>query len=232
MIETALALLAAHVAADFLLQSKQMAEGKDRPAWLLAHGGIVWLTALAALGGPVEALLPVTGLALAHMAIDWIKTRLGDGLRPFLADQAAHLATIAAVAVLAPGLATLPLPALQGAVALAGLVLATRAGGIVVGKLMAGLAADPPTQGLANAGRIIGTLERGLIFLFVVVGQPAGIGFLIAAKSVLRFESASKDTSAAEYVIIGTLASFGWGVLAAYGTLGALGLLGFPGPLP
>ena len=65
--------------------------------------------------------------------------------------------------------------------------------------------------------------------------RTATIGFLIAAKSVLRFDTASRDTRAGEYVIIGTLASFGWALVAAYATLAlmaALPPIGFPSVSP
>ncbi len=67
---------------------------------------------------------------------------------------------------------------------------------------------------------MIGQLERALIFLFVFVNQSAGIGFLIAAKSVFRFGEIKdhKHRMEAEYIIIGTLMSFGYGILVAYAT--------------
>ena len=62
-------------------------------------------------------------------------------------------------------------------------------------------------DGLRNGGKLIGELERSLIFLLVFIDQPMGIGFLVAAKSILRFEEA-KNQKLAEYVLIGTLLSF------------------------
>ncbi len=62
-------------------------------------------------------------------------------------------------------------------------------------------------NGLKNGGKLIGQLERLLILILIYIGQPIGIGFLIAAKSILRFEEAKKH-KVAEYVIIGTLLSF------------------------
>jgi hypothetical protein len=59
----------------------------------------------------------------------------------------------------------------------------------------------------------------------VLVDQPAAIGFLIAAKSILRFDMASESRAAGEYVIIGTLASFAWALVAAFATDYALTLL-------
>lgn len=68
---------------------------------------------------------------------------------------------------------------------------------------------------LADAGRWIGIFERILILTFVLNNQFGAIGFLIAAKSILRFnnkdeESARKET---EYVLVGTLISYAFSIL-------------------
>lgn len=57
-----------------------------------------------------------------------------------------------------------------------------------------------------NAGRIIGMLERILIFSFMLAGQYAAIGFIIAAKGFTRFKELD-DRKFAEYVLIGTFLS-------------------------
>ncbi|MBN2554317.1 MAG: hypothetical protein JXA97_00135 [Anaerolineales bacterium] len=41
-------------------------------------------------------------------------------------------------------------------------------------------------RGLRAGGRIIGTLERALIYVFILLDQPEALGFLIAAKSIFR----------------------------------------------
>ena len=61
-------------------------------------------------------------------------------------------------------------------------------------------------HGNFHSGELIGWLERGLILLFVVLSQYEAIGFLVAAKSILRFGEASKDEKS-EYVLTGTLLS-------------------------
>lgn len=129
------------------------------------------------------------------------------------------------------------LPALM--IVLTGFILATRAGGFAVGLLMQPFAARLPpetaAEGLPGAGRLIGLLERGLIFVLVLIGQPQGVGLLMAAKSILRYGALKEDRALSEYVIIGTLASFGWALLAAYATLAGLTVLpplGIPGQTP
>lgn len=224
MLETFAALLLAHVVADFLLQTNRMVETKQKPGTLLLHALIVLVTAQIALGR-VDAWEPLI-LAGLHIAIDTVKAyAMPQRLWAFLTDQGAHLVTLIAVAAVTPtlfaggmwaGVAWLP-----GLMLLtAGFVVATVAGGYAVALLVAPWGDETALpQGLTNGGRLIGLLERGIIFLLIVAGQPAGIGFLIAAKSVLRFDTTSKDQRAGEYVIVGTLASFGWAMAATWATL-------------
>ena len=57
-----------------------------------------------------------------------------------------------------------------------------------------------------KAGRIIGMLERALVFIFVLNAQFGVIGFVLVAKGITRFKELDKR-SFAEYVLIGTLMS-------------------------
>ena len=229
MIETLTALVFAHILADFLFQTNWMSANKSKPGVLLLHTAVVLATAQAATGH--WDALPLLILAAAHLVIDAIKVwGRFTSLSAFLTDQVAHLATIAAIAWVAPdlwatgawGMLTWPLPLMA---LLAGLITATRAGGFAVGLMMKPHALRIRSQGLKRGGWTIGLLERGLVFVLILGGLPLGVGFLVAAKSVLRFGTATRDQRSAEYVIIGTLASFGWAILVAMATLGALALL-------
>ena len=57
-----------------------------------------------------------------------------------------------------------------------------------------------------NRGRLIGILERFLIFSMVILNSIAGIAIIIALKSLARFEKL-KDKNFAEYFLIGSLLS-------------------------
>ncbi|WP_121666710.1 DUF3307 domain-containing protein [Mesonia aquimarina] len=72
-------------------------------------------------------------------------------------------------------------------------------------------------ESLDNAGKYIGILERLLVFVFIISNHWEGVGFLIAAKSIFRFSdlTASKDRKLTEYILIGTLLSFGIAILSA-----------------
>lgn len=227
MLTTALALLVAHLLADYPLQNSWIVANKKKPLAMGAHIGVVFLLTLLALRGEV---IPAITIAALHLGIDLIKTHFApETLWAYVADQVAHLATLAGVLWLWPALGGLwpeTTPIVQYLLTItAGMILCVFAGGPAIGLLMKDFVDSQP-PGLPQAGRMIGLLERALIFLMVLAGQPAGIGFLIAAKSVLRFDTASKDQRASEYVIIGTLASFGWALLISFATLSLITFYG------
>lgn len=74
---------------------------------------------------------------------------------------------------------------------------------------------DTGIYGLKNAGRWIGMIERLLIFLFIITDNFSAVGLLLTAKSVFRFGdlSKAKNMKLTEYVLIGTLLSFGIAIL-------------------
>lgn len=220
------ALFFAHVLADYVLQTKTMVARKREFPILLLHTLIVIATAYAALGR-VDTPVPLY-VGLVHFCVDVVKSRLAPSLVSYLVDQAAHVATIAAAAFWVPGLyggGLWPPEAATVMFLLGAAIFATRAGGFAVALLMARFPIETLPQSLPAGGFWIGNLERAIIFLFILVGEPAGIGFLIAAKSILRFDTIRNDSRAAEYVIIGTLASFGWAMAVAWGTLEVAALL-------
>jgi Protein of unknown function (DUF3307) len=243
LLETAVALALGHVLADFTFQADAIVRNKHRPLVLFGHVAIVALAAWIALGAPLTPW-PIALIAGSHLVIDALKLRFGGpGFRAFALDQGAHLVMIAATAIAFPatwaaGLwarpalqARLPLDALPEAMLLvAGLIAAVWAGGHAVGALMRGiqLPADPAADpSLPQGGRLIGQLERLMIYGLVLTGEVIGIGLLIAAKSLLRFGEiqSSGSRQIAEYVIIGTLASFAWALAISIAVARLLPLL-------
>ncbi len=236
-IDLGLALLSAHLVGDFLLQNKWMIREKRRPEILALHGAIVAAVSYLFAGRWGNWEIPVT-ILLTHVCIDFFKTRLPKpGMTAFTIDQLAHLGVIVALAWLAPGWEALSQWSLWWGrfwwpieAALSGFILTVWVGGLLVGfgvqpylDEIQGVTRvdDPPfkrTRGLTNGGRLIGQWERALIFLFVGLGQPGSIGFLIAAKSIFRFGELKdrENRMEAEYITIGTLMSFGWAMAISY----------------
>ncbi len=70
---------------------------------------------------------------------------------------------------------------------------------------------DAEDPGLLRAGRLIGELERFLTLSLALTGNFTAIGFVVAAKSVARFDLARRH---GEYFLVGTLCSIGTAVAA------------------
>jgi len=58
-----------------------------------------------------------------------------------------------------------------------------------------------------NLGRIIGYLERLIVVVLVANGRFESLGFLLAAKGLVRAKEHDTDRDFAEYVLVGTLLS-------------------------
>jgi hypothetical protein len=81
-------------------------------------------------------------------------------------------------------------------------------------------------DGLRRGGRYIGWLERSLVLILVLMNQVNAVGFVVTAKSILRYGDIrdSHQRRVTEYVIIGTFLSFGWAILTAVLTRKAIDL--------
>lgn len=228
-------LLAAHFIADFALQTSWIAKNKDRPFPLLIHVATTGLCAYLLLGDFSEWRIPLLVLA-SHGLIDLLKAKLSPGrvkdLPAFVADQAAHLAILFAISafdwsrigVFEPWwLDQNPVSYLKTLVVIIGLLVNTLAAGHFIAKALPSMLASDPGElqvdnGLNGAGRYIGYLERILLLVFVFTGQLAAAGFLIAAKSILRFQKANESRRDTEYILVGTLLSFTLGISLALAT--------------
>ncbi len=84
---------------------------------------------------------------------------------------------------------------------------------IIMGKLLEGMSQkiELDHKSLPNAGKYIGIIERLFVLIFIILGRWDAIGLLIAAKSVFRFNDLkqSNNRKLTEYILIGTLLSFG-----------------------
>ncbi|MBK1876715.1 DUF3307 domain-containing protein [Pelagicoccus mobilis] len=228
-------LLAAHLLSDFAFQTDVMARQKGRPKTLFLHLVITGLCAYLLLGDFSQWKIPLL-LVASHGLIDLLKIRLSPKLIPelpaFLADQAAHLAVIftlsaigwSRVGIFQPWwLDHNPATYLQTLVFLSALIANTLLAGHLIAKALPSMLSSDPSElqadtGLQKAGRYIGHLERLLLLIFVYSGQLSAAGFLIAAKSILRFQKAQENRSETEYILVGTLLSFTLGIAFAYAT--------------
>ncbi len=230
-------LFTAHILGDFVFQTKNDAAHKRDLAVLIKHSLMHAVLAYVICGMWSVWLIPVV-IFVTHGLIDWIKDELTHTVKKpislFIYDQAAHIAVILVLVYLiniyfpqdlqiywVENLGTLFIAILLFA---AGIILILRAGGVIIGMAVQPylhqmqIKNEGRDRGLEDGGKMIGYLERLLIFLFIFMNMPIGIGFLITAKSVFRFGEVSnpENRKEAEYIIIGTLMSFVYAIVVGY----------------
>jgi hypothetical protein len=241
------ALVCAHLVADFVLQSDAMVKAKSRWPVLFGHACTHAVMTWILVGWWGFWPLPLAVL-IVHAAIDRAKLSLGPRVSAgtgFWVDQCLHLFSLL---LFAAAWADQPRPSFWQsiggeapvrAMAIAsGFIVCVRVSSIAIGHWVEpylkrispdgeARVATGNERGLPNGGRTIGQWERALIFLLVFAGIPTGIGFLIAAKSIFRFGELSdrKNRMEAEYITIGTLMSFGAAIAVAYATRMVAGAL-------
>lgn len=216
-------LILAHFIGDFLLQPKSWVEEKEihkaKSYQLYIHVLIHGLLVLLVLWNFNYWLLALL-LTISHGIIDAVKLyaqKESNKTNWFLIDQALHFISILVLWFLffKP---EIHFNILVGATEIwiyaVAILLITVVSGIVMRELMSTWSKalnDSNDDSLNNAGKYIGMLERIFVFIFVVTGNWEGIGFLLAAKSVFRFGDLkeAKNRKLTEYILIGTLLSFG-----------------------
>jgi hypothetical protein len=236
-----LALLTAHFAADFVLQTDRDIERAFQWKIFLKHIALVALSSYLLLG-LWTSWLPVAVILVTHASIDWMKRRSQrKGIKVFLLDQFLHISVISLVAVFLRrnGIGETFWFACIGPAWTKTLIFGSGlATSVFMGSVVIGFWAHPlrveagndttlgSRGGLENGGKTIGMLERGLIFILVFIGKPEAVAFLIAAKSVFRFGELKDPANRmeAEYITIGTLMSFAWGFVTALCTNALLNL--------
>lgn len=226
-------LIAAHLTGDFLFQSDKMCADKFskdssvKYKALTVHALIQAALAYVFIAQWNYWIIPVV-IGVCHFIIDWVKTisRKKD-LISFLSDQLAHFCVIIGIW----WFAFAKMPQLDMAndmfstsfwlIATAYIAILAPTSILIKSfiEYEKWMPSDAASQGLPNAGKWIGYLERILILTFIFTDNIEGIGFLLAAKSVFRFGelNKAKDIKITEYVLIGTFASFTIAILIGFG---------------
>jgi hypothetical protein len=220
-------LILAHILGDFLFQPNRWVKAKEQKkalAWqLYAHVLIHGLLSLLLLFDMTNWKLIVT-IMFSHLIIDYVKLKFqkeNSKITWFIIDQMAHLAVI-----LILGLCWINkeqeflelLLSNRSIIMLTAVVFLTQPTSIILSVLVkpwSDTITSEKALSLKNAGKYIGILERLLVFVFICTDHFESIGFLLATKSVFRFGDLkeSKERKLTEYILIGTLLSFGIALL-------------------
>ncbi|WP_371193099.1 DUF3307 domain-containing protein [Glaciecola sp. SC05] len=241
-----LLLLLVHLVADFYLQRKAWIESKIKYKeksiglfkHILTHLGLNAVVLYAFLGISPAFFAVLAIIVLTHYAIDIWKTYQGFYLKSFLMDQCAHIFILALVSayIAQPdlqkwhGVAT-EFTELKHLIVLAVFLFAWKPLSLIIQLILSPytkeMQQNDKNPGLPYAGEWIGILERFLVIIFVMLGQFAGIGFLLAAKSVFRFGDMRReqDRKLTEYIMLGTLFSVTLAILLGLLASYAIGLV-------
>ena len=231
-------LLLAHFLGDFLLQPNSWVVDKEskkqKSIYLYVHtflhGILAWFLVGEIAFGKWALLLAIT-----HGLIDFLKLyfqNIKTKRTWFILDQMLHLIVICIITLFYTN-NTVDLSAFGTRfwLLITGFLFLTKPASIIIKNIISIWTPEDKTKSddsLANAGNYIGILERLFVFYFIISGHFEAIGFLLAAKSIFRFGDLkeAKDRKLTEYVLIGTLLSFGiallTGILIQFGLLQSL----------
>ena len=217
-----LSLVLAHIIGDFYLQTDNCCKQKERrkfKSWFLyVHAMIIsllsWIMVPSCNFG-----LWVLLIAVSHFAIDAIKIHCSKGLWSFVIDQLLHLGILIAISNIYEPAKELPLQMIDSSdsfsipLLILAILLCMKPANILIKLILEKyqVGESESCNNIKNAGALIGNLERILTIVFVLLGQFEAIGFIVAAKSILRFKDT--DTAKTEYVLAGTFLSFGIAIL-------------------
>ena len=227
-------LLLAHLIGDFILQPNKWVSDKEKKKeksiYLYLHTALHLVLMLLFVAENNFIIYGII-LAISHGIIDFIKLKFQKKKTKrvwFSVDQFLHLLMIFII-VLVYKNATIDLQNIENHIwiLITGIILLTKPTSIIIKNIISIWTPENKNKedsSLQNAGNYIGILERLFVFCFIITNHFEAIGFLLAAKSIFRFGDLkeAKDRKLTEYVLIGTLLSFGIailvGLLVEFGT--------------
>ncbi|WP_080779133.1 DUF3307 domain-containing protein [Chryseobacterium phocaeense] len=220
-------LILAHLLGDFILQPNSWVADKERrklkSPYLYLHVLIHTVLSFVFLWN-TDMWWVALMVGATHFIIDASKLTfqtLKNKKRWFFIDQLLHILVIAGISFYYTEFSFGFLSNAEFLKILMAALFLTTPASIFIKILLSSWTPVPETQSslqtesLSSAGKYIGILERLLVFTFIMVNHWEGVGFMVAAKSVFRFSdlAQAKQRKLTEYVLIGTLLSFGMAVL-------------------
>lgn len=227
MYELLIKIVLSHLLGDFVFQSDKMVKSigtkKFKSPYLYLHATIHLGLMLVITKFERAYIFPICLLALSHLVIDCftkiIIVKKINEIFNLILDQALHALSIYIfiICLFEVNINWEVIFSKTNYLLIASLIVLLNACSIIINKMMSLFDYNLTNKGLEDAGKVIGILERLFVFYFVVSGFWEGIGFLLAAKSIFRFGELKdgKDVKHTEYILIGTLLSFGLAILVA-----------------
>ena len=211
----------AHVLTDYNFQNDAKAKDKNDKGFdskFLKWHVLIAFVCSWVLSFQVSFVFSALSIALIHWLIDGFKPKISKWKMitkyMFFIDQFLHLLTIGIVLLISNQIFEFKLLYINELslrvimIVLAYLICMKPINILIKEAFKVGnIHLEPTTDELINAGKLIGVLERMLVLTFVLICQFGAVGFLLASKSILRYKN--DNTLKTEYVLIGTMISFG-----------------------
>ncbi len=221
-----LLLVIAHLLADFSLQSQSMSDKKERKIFTKYHVYHVLIVGILSYllsfdpGFWIGALV----LTVIHLFTDMLKSWLllkNNTRNYFFLDQFIHMVSVILIVFAYSGIFEIDFLfdfSAKTVAIIAAFIFCSKPSNIFIKYLFLAFSIQTPVdnpdkpddQSLPNAGKLIGVVERYMALALIIIGQFQAVGLIIAAKSILRFSRTQKS----EYVLVGTLLSFGIAMFA------------------
>lgn len=214
-----LKLLIAHILGDFVLQSDHWVshkrKNKIKSIYLYIHASIIGILSYLFIANWTNYFIPGI-IVISHIVIDIWKINSKETSTNFILDQLYHFLVMIIIWILfyydeANSLMIFIENLNYNKIWLIifAYVFAIWPSGYIIGGITKKWQKEIENDGLDKAGMWIGRLERVLTLTFVFLEQYEALGFLIAAKSILRISVKKKEErKLTEYVLIGTMLSF------------------------
>jgi len=226
-------IIIAHLIGDFFLQPTSWVKDKERKKLksgklylhVLIHVVLIFVVFMS-----FEVWKTALSIGMFHLIIDALKSMFQTKKNArilFFVDQVLHFSSIVLVwHVSYKGYLDISfINETKSWILISGILFLTMPTSIIMKVIIAKWlpeSDDESPKSLQNAGKYIGILERVLIFVFILTNHFEAVGFLLAAKSIFRFGDLKEahDLKLTEYVLIGTLLSFGIAIVVSLMILG------------
>ena len=220
-------LILAHVIGDFVIQPKNWVQNKETKkllAWQLYAHVLIHGVLLCLLLNPLVYWPLIVLIIIGHFIIDVCKIyfqKANTRIQWFIADQLLHLSLLLSLGLYWMNAESIFINFLSSdtfLILFTAVLFLSKPMSIIISLLIkpwSDAISDGKEQSLQNAGKYIGILERLFVFIFICTNHWEAVGFLLATKSVFRFGDLkeSKERKLTEYILIGTLLSFGMAII-------------------
>jgi hypothetical protein len=220
--------LIGHFLGDYYFQTDMIARNKNLQLAKLLKHCVLYSFAMLIVIIPVfslELLICSGAISVMHFIVDFIKSHIKNreknNSRVYFADQVIHIIVILILSVFISQniivsytysmknlLALFNINDLKMLSFILAFLIIMKPSSITIKIILAKYGNfQKENEGVPNTGALIGELERVIILLMLTQSQYAAVGFILTAKSVVRYKRIVDEINFSEYYLLGTFLS-------------------------